>query len=195
MTHWAAPWTGQATLLAAGDVDTDQIIPARYLKATTREGLGAHLFADWRNQADGTPKPDFPLNDPGAAGRPILVAGRNFGCGSSREHGAWGLVDFGIRAIVAPSFGDIFRSNALKNGLLPIAVDSDSWTALVRTLEQVPEIGLTVDLPARQLRIGTWSTSFPIDPFARFCLIEGVDELGYLLQQAGAIQAFEEQHG
>ncbi len=194
MTRWTSPWNGRATLLAADDVDTDQIIPARFLKATTRDGLGAHLFADWRNQADGTPKSDFPLNRPGAASRPILVAGRNFGCGSSREHAPWALTDFGISAIVAKSFGDIFRSNALKNGLLPIAIDGDDWAALAQTLEQAPETEFTVDLPARQLRIGTWSTTFPIDPFARFCLIEGVDELGFLLQQEAAIQAFEEQH-
>lgn len=194
MSQWSQPWTSQATLLAADDVDTDQIIPARFLKATTREGLGAHLFADWRKQADGTPKPDFPLSDAGASSRAVLVAGRNFGCGSSREHAPWALIDFGIRAIVAPSFGDIFRSNAMKNGLLPIVVDSEDWTALVRTLEQAPETDLTIDLPARQLRVGTWSAEFPIDPFARFCLMEGVDELGFLLQQEAAIKAFEGQH-
>ncbi len=194
MTRWSRPWTGQAMLLAADDVDTDQIIPARFLKATTRDGLSAHLFADWRNQADGAPKPGFPLNLPDAASRPILVAGRNFGCGSSREHAPWALTDFGIRAIVAPSFGDIFRSNAMKNGLLPIAIGGDDWAMLAQALEQAPDTELTIDLPARQLRVGTWSTGFAIDPFARFCLIEGVDELGFLLQHEAAIKAFEEQY-
>ncbi|MEO8450864.1 MAG: 3-isopropylmalate dehydratase small subunit [Gemmatimonadota bacterium] len=191
---WAEPWAGRALLLPLDDVDTDQIIPARYLKGTARDGLGVHLFADWHHGPDGAPRSDFALADvaPGAAR--ILVAGRNFGCGSSREHAPWALADFGLRAIVARSFADIFRGNALKNGLLPIGLDAEPWTVLVRRLTLEPELELEVDLASQVIRFGSRRAAFPIDPFARQCLLEGVDELGFLLSREPEIAEYERAH-
>jgi 3-isopropylmalate/(R)-2-methylmalate dehydratase small subunit len=178
----------RTAVLAADDVDTDQIIPARFLVTTDREGLGRALFADWRFDAAGKPRPEFVLNRPEAAGCAILVAGRNFGCGSSREHAPWALLDFGFRAVVAASFADIFRTNALKNGLVPVAVDAATHAALVSMPAEEVEIDVEAATLAR--RDGT-RVPFPIEPFARHCLLNGIDELGYLLSQRPAIDAYE----
>src|SRR5215472_4018734 len=178
----------RTVVLPATNIDTDQIIPARFLTTTTRAGLGEHLFTDWRYAPDGTPRPEFVLNRPESAGCSILVAGRNFGCGSSREHAPWALVDYGIRAVVSTEIADIFRSNALKNGLLPVVVEE----ATSRWLIEHPGADVTIDVEATRLSLpdGT-SVSFPLEPFARFCLLNGVDELGFLLARAPQIEAFE----
>jgi len=166
----------RAVVLAADDVDTDQIIPARFLTGTSKTGLGAHLFADWRA------RPEFPLAQGGAAGAQILVAGVNFGCGSSREHAPWALVDWGFRAIIARSFADIFRDNALKNGLVPIALPDAACAQIERALHGDPARELRVDLPAQQVALaGAGLFGFAIDPFAKHCLTTGLDELGYIL--------------
>ena len=178
----------RTVVLPIENVDTDQIIPARFLKVTTRTGLGENLFSDWRYDASGQPRPDFVLNRPEAQGAQVLVAGDNFGCGSSREHAPWALHDYGFRAIVSTSIADIFTNNALKNGLLPIVVD----TAVHQKLLASPGADVTVDLEAQTLTLpdGT-ATRFPIDPFARYCLLNGVDELAFLLGQEEAIAAYE----
>lgn len=180
--------TSRTVVLPVGDVDTDQIIPARFLRTTSKEGLGQQLFADWRYLADGQPNPDFVLNKPEAAGAQVLVAGDNFGCGSSREHAPWALTDFGFRAVVSTSFADIFRSNSLKNGLVPVVVD----VATLEWLMANPGVEVTVDLENRTLNLPDGrQVSFPIEPFARYCLMQGVDQLGYLLSQDAAITAYE----
>lgn len=184
----------RAILLATDDIDTDQIIPARFLKTTDRLGLGRHLFADWRYEADGTTKPEFVLNAPGASARRILVGGRNFGCGSSREHAPWALADFGFQAIVAPSFADIFRNNALKNGIVPVQLTREQHESLVRQLTITPDEAASVDVAAQQFRIGAHAWSFPIAPFARHCLLEGIDQLGYLLGAEPEITRYEQAH-
>ena len=174
------------------NIDTDRIIPARFLTTTTREGLGRHAFNDWRWREDGTPDPAFPLNRPEAAGAAVLVAGRNFGCGSSREHAPWALLDAGIRAVISAEIADIFRSNALKNGLLPIVLDE----AVVDALLAAPGQDVAIDVAAATLTLPDGRAfAFPIDGFARTCLLEGVDQLGYLLKQAPHIQRFETNHG
>jgi 3-isopropylmalate/(R)-2-methylmalate dehydratase small subunit len=171
------------------NIDTDRIIPARFLTTTSREGLGRHAFNDWRWREDGTPDPDFPLNRPEAQGAQVLVAGRNFGCGSSREHAPWALRDAGLRAVVSAEIADIFRSNALKNGLLPIVLDE----AVVDELLAHPGIELAIDVAAATVTLPDGrSFGFPIDGFARTCLLEGVDQLGYLLKQLPHIQRHEE---
>ena len=175
-------------VLPQRDVDTDQIIPARYLKTTQRAGLGEALFADWRYDKDGTPRAEFPLNQPQARGAQVLVAGANFGCGSSREHAPWALHDFGFRAVVSSSIADIFRSNALKNGLLPVVVAADVHERLLAS----PGTQVSIDVETRTLTAEGLTSSFPLDPFARHCLMNGVDELGFLLSQSSAIDAFEE---
>jgi 3-isopropylmalate/(R)-2-methylmalate dehydratase small subunit len=181
-------FTSATTVLAIDDVDTDQIIPARFLTTTTRAGIGKALFADWRYDSDGKQIPGFPLNEPGAEARTILVAGRNFGCGSSREHAPWALHDFGFRAVISTEIADIFRNNSLKNGLLPIIVDKATHAWLIAN----PGAEVTVDLESREIRLpGGKAASFPIDGFARHCLLEGVDQTGFLLQQADAITQFE----
>jgi 3-isopropylmalate/(R)-2-methylmalate dehydratase small subunit len=181
-------FTATTAVLPLDNVDTDQIIPARFLKGTTRGGLGERLFADWRYDADGRPRPDFVLNRPEAKGARILVAGDNFGCGSSREHAPWALVDYGFRAVVSTSIADIFRGNALKNGLVPVVVDPASHRKLVGT----PGATVTVDVEARTVTLPDGSTaSFPLDPFARYCLLQGKDELEFLLSQERAIAAYE----
>jgi 3-isopropylmalate/(R)-2-methylmalate dehydratase small subunit len=178
----------RTVVLAANDVDTDQIIPARFLTSTQREGFGAALFADWRYDSAGRPAHDFVLNHPKSAGCHILVAGRNFGCGSSREHACWALREFGFRAVISRDFADIFRSNALKNGLLPVVVEED----LHRWLLDHPGIELQIDLERTALILpDERHVAFPIDAFARYCLMQGIDELGYLLSQRPAISAFE----
>ncbi len=178
----------RTVVLDQSDVDTDQIIPARFLTTTTREGLGKALFADWRYLADGSPDPDFVLNRPENAGRSILVAGNNFGCGSSREHAPWALADYGIRAVVSTEIADIFRSNALKNGLVPVNVPSDIHHWLLDNPGAEVEISVedsTIRLPDGR------SHQFPIEAFARYCLMQGTDQLGFLLDQREAIERFE----
>ena len=189
------PFTSKAVLLLVNDIDTDQIIPARFLKTTTKAGLGEQLFADWRYNSDGSPKSGFPLNNPELRDAQILVAGDNFGCGSSREHAPWALVDYGFRAVVATSFADIFRNNSLKNGLLPVAVDRNNYSALLESLSQNPTARLAVDLEKQQLSLPDGSsTQFSISSFARTCLLNGVDELGYLLSFEAQISAYESHH-
>jgi 3-isopropylmalate/(R)-2-methylmalate dehydratase small subunit len=174
--------------MPANNIDTDQIIPARFLTTTTREGLGTWLFNDWRYQADGSPRPDFVLNQPQARGCQILVAGRNFGCGSSREHAPWALLDYGIRAVISTEIADIFRSNSLKNGLLPIVVDD----ATSRWLLEHPGAELEIDLEQLRLQLPEGRfTRFELESFARYCLLHGIDELGYLLAQRERIAQFE----
>jgi 3-isopropylmalate/(R)-2-methylmalate dehydratase small subunit len=177
------------------NVDTDQIIPARYLKVTDKAGLGEALFADWRFNPDSTPKPDFILNRPEGQGARILLAGDNFGCGSSREHAPWALVGFGFKAIISTSFADIFRNNALKNGLLPIVVDRETHQQLLSLVEEDPQAEVTVDLASQTVQLPDGRrVTFPIDGFSRRCLLDGVDELGYLLGLEPAIAAYEAAH-
>jgi 3-isopropylmalate/(R)-2-methylmalate dehydratase small subunit len=180
--------TSKTVVLPVENVDTDQIIPARFLKATSKAGLGSKLFADWRFDAEGKAKSDFVLNRPGAAGAAVLVAGDNFGCGSSREHAPWALYDYGFRAVVSTSIADIFRNNSLKNGLLPVVVDKATHAKLLAA----PGASVTVSVEEKTLTLpdGT-RASFPLDPFARYCLLNGVDELEFLLSQETAIAAFE----
>jgi 3-isopropylmalate/(R)-2-methylmalate dehydratase small subunit len=177
--------------LVVDDVDTDQIIPARFLKATSKIGLGTKLFADWRFDADGNPKPDFILNRPEAAGATVLVAGDNFGCGSSREHAPWALVDYGFRAVISTSIADIFRNNSLKNGFIPVVVDAASHAKLLAA----PGAPVTISVKDQTVTLPDGGkVSFPIDPFARYCLLQGVDELEFLLSQDKEISAFEKRH-
>ncbi|HVH29105.1 MAG TPA: 3-isopropylmalate dehydratase small subunit [Vicinamibacterales bacterium] len=181
-----------AVAIPSNDVDTDQIIPARYLKVTDKAGLGAALFADWRYNPDGSPKPEFVLNTPNAQSAQILLAGDNFGCGSSREHAPWALTGYGFRAVVSTSFADIFRNNALKNGLLPVVVDAEVHAELMNAVARAPLAELSVDLERQALTLpGGREVSFPIDPFSKTCLLKGTDELGYLLSFEREIAAFE----
>ncbi|MEI8298898.1 MAG: 3-isopropylmalate dehydratase small subunit [Pseudomonadota bacterium] len=181
----------RTVVLSSTNIDTDQIMPARFLTTTTREGLGKHLFADWRYDAAGQPIADFVLNKPEAAGCQILVAGRNIGCGSSREHAPWGLYDYGFRAVISSEIADIFRNNSLKNGLLPIEVDAETHAWLLAN----PGVELSVDLQTRTVTLPTGkSVSFAVEAFARYCLLNGVDETGYLLSQEAAIRAYETRH-
>ncbi|PIV32460.1 MAG: 3-isopropylmalate dehydratase small subunit [Lysobacterales bacterium CG02_land_8_20_14_3_00_62_12] len=171
------------------NIDTDQIIPARFLSTTERNGLGRYAFHDWRYRDDGSVNPDFVFNQPQNVGRSILVAGRNFGCGSSREHAPWALVDFGLRAVISAEIADIFRNNALKNGLLPVVLPA----AVVDELLAHPDWSLELDVATRQLRLPDGRCyEFPLDEFQQVCLLDGVDELGYLLARTEAIQHFEE---
>ncbi len=180
--------TSRSVVLRETNIDTDQIIPARFLSTTERAGLGKNAFNDWRWQADGTPNPEFAFNQPHNQGRSILLAGRNFGCGSSREHAPWALTDLGLRAIVSSEIADIFRGNSLKNGLLPIVLDE----ADVQALMQNPDDELTIDLAARELRASSGKAySFPLDGFSQTCLLEGVDQLGWLLGRVPEIEAYE----
>jgi 3-isopropylmalate/(R)-2-methylmalate dehydratase small subunit len=181
----------RTVVLPATNIDTDQIIPARFLTSTSKAGFGKHLFADWRYDAAGNPKPQFPLNRPEAAGAGILVAGRNIGCGSSREHAPWALQDFGFQAVISTEFADIFRTNSLKNGLLPVVVDERTHAWLLAN----PGAELTIDVQSSTVSLpdGT-SVKFPLEGFARYCLLNGVDELGYLLTQNAAIGAYEQAH-
>ena len=174
------------------NIDTDQIIPARFLKTISKAGLGDQLFNDWRYDATGAPNPDFVLNKPAAKGAAILLAGDNFGCGSSREHAPWALTQFGFRAVISTSFADIFKQNSLKNALLPIVVPRDVHAALFAAHAANPDMQLGVDLAAQTLTLPDGrAVEFPVDAFAKHCLLEGVDELGYILQQEPAIAAYE----
>lgn len=182
--------------LLVNDVDTDQIIPARYLKVTDKNGLAEGLFYGWRFRPDGSPNPDFPLNQTAYQGCQILLAGDNFGCGSSREHAPWALVGWGIRAIISTSFADIFRNNALKNGLLPVQVDAAAHQRLLKLVGEQEQVKTTVDLAGQKLYLTDGSTvDFPIDLFSKMCLLKGVDPLGYLLKHANQIAEYEVRYG
>jgi 3-isopropylmalate/(R)-2-methylmalate dehydratase small subunit len=181
----------RTVVIASSNIDTDQIIPARFLRVTTREGLGKNLFSEWRYHADGSPKPEFVLNRPEAAGCQVLVADRNFGCGSSREHAPWALLDYGFRAVISSEIADIFRNNSLKNGLLPIVLPHED----VQWLLANPGIEVTVDLDAGKVTApGGREFAFEVERFARFCLLNGVDELGFLRGQEAAIARYEATH-
>ncbi|HMA06702.1 MAG TPA: 3-isopropylmalate dehydratase small subunit [Ramlibacter sp.] len=178
------------------NIDTDQIIPARFLKTVSKEGLGDQLFYDWRYDAQGQPRADFVLNHPLAKGVQILLAGDNFGCGSSREHAPWALTQFGFRAVISTSFADIFKQNALKNSLLPIVVSSDVHDKLSQMVAEMPFLKLRVDLAAQRMTLPSGQgIKFPVDEFAKHCLLEGIDELDYVLQQEAAIAAYESEGG
>jgi len=178
----------KTVVIPSSNIDTDQIIPARFLTTTTKDGLGRQLFADWRYASDGSPNPDFVLNRPEARGAQVLVAGRNFGCGSSREHAPWALLDFGFRAVISTELADIFRGNSLKNGLLPIMVDD----ATSQWLMDHPGAEVDIDLAAARLTLPTGvSVAFPLEAFARHCLLNGIDELGYLRSRMGDIERYE----
>ena len=185
--------TSRILPLPVNDIDTDQIIPARFLKATDKKGMGDNLFADWRYNADGSPKADFVLNQPNSKDAHILLAGDNFGCGSSREHAPWALTGFGFKAVISTSFADIFRNNSLKNGLIPIIVDEATHKMLFDLVEEIPNAEVTVDLASQTLILPNGSVQFPIDPFNKTCLLNGVDELGYILGFEKEIAAFETQ--
>ena len=178
----------RTAVLPYDDIDTDQIIPARFLTTTTRDGLGEAAFADWRYDSQGNPEPGFVLNTPEARDCAILVTGSNFGCGSSREHAAWALAAYGFRAVVSPKIADIFRSNALKNGLLPVVVDPPVHQWLVDN----PGAEVEIDLERRRLRLPDGhEAEFPVDSFSRYCLLNGTDQLGFLQQHTDAIERFE----
>lgn len=180
--------TSRTVVLPFGNVDTDQIVPARFLVRTTREGIGGALFADWRYDSAGKPKPGFALNKPEAKGCEVLVAGPNFGCGSSREHAPWALLDYGFRAVISTEIADIFRKNSLNNGLVPVVVDEDTAAWLIAN----PGAQVTIDLERTALTLPTGaSVRFPLDAFARHCLLNGVDPLGFLLSRRDAIDAYE----
>ena len=188
--------TSHAVALPVQDIDTDQIIPARFLKAVDRSAMGENLFADWRKLPGGSPDPTFPLNQPTSAGAQILLAGKNFGCGSSREHAVWALTGAGFQAVIAESFADIFRNNALKNGLLPVAVSEGSIQDLFARVEHDPYTSFTIDLNDQTLSFADLPpVQFEIDPFARRCLLDGVDQLGYLLTHVDRIAEYEAAHG
>ena len=185
-------FTSRVIPLPAENVDTDQIIPARYLKTTDKSGLAEALFRDWRYEEDGTPKPDFVLNRPEMEGRQVLLAGDNFGCGSSREHAPWALTSWGIRAVISSSCADIFRNNALKNGLLPIIVDPPTHARLFDLLATDPDMEVTVDLDVQAVHLPTdEDIPFEVDPFARQMLLAGTDEIGWLLARQSAVEAWE----
>jgi 3-isopropylmalate/(R)-2-methylmalate dehydratase small subunit len=174
------------------NVDTDQIIPARFLKTISKQGLGQSLFCDWRYDAQGRPKPDFILNQPSVQGAQVLLAGDNFGCGSSREHAPWALLQYGFRAVISTSFADIFKANSLKNGLLPVIVPPDVHAELFAAVSKDPNATVQIDLPNQTLTIpGGRKVQFPVDSFSKHCLLEGVDEIGYTLHHEAEIAAFE----
>jgi len=179
----------RTVVLANQDIDTDQIVPARFLTTTSRDGLGKHLFADWRFNKDGSNKDDFVLNKAEAEGCEILVAGNNFGCGSSREHAPWALLDFGFKAVISTEIADIFRNNSLKNGFLPIVVDVATHAWLLEN----PGAELSIDVTASTLTLpGDKVIEFHLDGFARYCIVEGIDQLGFLQKHMNKIEEFEE---
>lgn len=184
--------TSRLAPLPIDNIDTDQIIPARYLKVTGKEGLGEGLFASWRTRADGTPDPDFVLEREEYRDAHILLAGENFGCGSSREHAPWALLDAGFRAVLSPRFADIFRNNSLKNGLLVAEIPRPAYRRLLAMVEGDSSTEVTIDLEDQAVILpGGESVSFPIDPFSKHCLLNGVDQLGYLVEQLPAVERFE----
>ena len=185
------PFESRMVLIARDNIDTDQIIPARFLKTISKAGLGDQLFYDWRYDAEGKPKPDFVLNQPESKACQVLLAGDNFGCGSSREHAPWALTQYGFRAVISTSFADIFKGNSLKNSLLPIVVPADAHAELMKN----PDAAVKVDLASQTLTLPSGrKVEFPVDSFAKHCLLEGIDELGYIQQQEPAIAAFEAAH-
>ena len=188
--------TGRIVAIPVNDIDTDQIIPARFLKVTDKEGLGKAAFCDWRYLEDGTtPNPDFILNKPQYQGASVLIAGDNFGCGSSREHAPWALSGAGFQAVVSTDFADIFRNNALKNGLLPIVVDEETQRQLFSLADEDPSTAVSVDVESQTLTLPDGrGVSFPLDGFSKFCLLNGVDQLGYLLALEDETLAYESQH-
>jgi len=183
--------TSRALAIPVNDIDTDQIIPAQFLKVTDKNGLADALFFNWRYNDDKSPKADFIINKPESQGAQILLAGDNFGCGSSREHAPWALTSWGIRAVISTSFADIFRNNSLKNGLIPIIVDEETHKMLFDLVEEAPRAELTVDLAAQTVSFPGGSFTFPIDAFNKTCLLNGVDELGYIMGFEKDIAAFE----
>ena len=187
---------GSIVSIPVNDIDTDQIIPARFLKVTDKEGLGKAAFCDWRYLEDGeTPNPDFILNNPAYQGASVLIAGDNFGCGSSREHAPWALLGAGFQAVISTDFADIFRNNALKNGLLPIIVDADTQQQLFSLADEDPSTTVSVDVEAQTLTLPDGrAVSFPLDGFSKYCLLNGVDQLGYLLDLDEEVQAYESKH-
>jgi 3-isopropylmalate/(R)-2-methylmalate dehydratase small subunit len=181
-----------AVPLRAENVDTDQIIPARFLTAVTKAGMGDGLFASWRYHADGSPKPDFVLNRPEYAGAQVLISGRNFGSGSSREHAVWALTEYGFKAVITPGYGDIFYNNSLKNGLLPVVLPTETVNMLLDLVEEEPATPIVVDLQTQSVILPDGQQhKFDIDPFRKICLLEGVDDLGYIMKQEAAIADFE----
>ena len=190
-----AKLTSRMVPLPIDNVDTDIIVPARFLKVTDKAGMDQYLFRDWRFDADGNPRPDFILNQPRAKGAQILLAGKNFGSGSSREHAPWALLAFGFRCVISTSFADIFNGNSLKNGLLPVVVPPETHAELFRLVERDPDAAVTIDLASQTLVLpGGQTTSFPIDNFSKQCLLAGVDQLGYVLKQEAHIRAYEAAH-
>ena len=184
--------TSSAVPMREENIDTDQIIPAKYLTAVTKAGMGDGLFSSWRYNADGTPKAEFVLNQPQFNGSKILVAGRNFGSGSSREHAVWALTEYGFRSVIAPQFADIFYNNSLKNGLLPVALPEDVVNKLLETVEKNPNFQITVDLATQTVTFENGEKhEFQIDAFRKLCLLEGVDDLGYIMKHDDAISSFE----
>ena len=187
--------SGRVVALAINDIDTDQIIPARYLKVTDKAGLGAACFSDWRYEADGSPKADFPLNQPQHQGARVLIGGHNFGCGSSREHAPWALIGAGFGAVISTYFADIFRNNALKNGLLPIVVDEATHQQLISLAQEDPNTSVSIDLEAQTITLPDGrAVTFPIDGFSKHCLLNGVDQLGFLLSLDAHTVAYESAH-
>jgi 3-isopropylmalate/(R)-2-methylmalate dehydratase small subunit len=187
--------TSHMVAIPTENIDTDQIIPARFLKTISKAGLGVNLFSDWRYDENSQPKPDFPLNLPESQGANVLLAGDNFGCGSSREHAPWSLMDWGFQAVISTSFADIFRNNALKNGLLPVIVDEETHRQLLSLVEEAPATQVKIDLEKQTLTLPDGrSVTFPIDNFSKSCMLEGVDQLGYLLKQAESVAAYEAAH-
>ncbi len=183
--------SGTAVPLPIENIDTDQIIPARFLKSTDKKGFGENLFRDWRYEIDGEQKPDFILNQDTYSGE-ILVAGTNFGCGSSREHAAWALADYGFKAVISSFFADIFKGNALNNGLLPITVSKEFLADVFAAMEQDPKVSFTIDLENQTLSVGKdLQTSFEIDPYKKMCLMKGYDDIDYLVSNKDKIEAFE----
>ncbi len=187
--------TSHAVVIPSENIDTDQIIPARFLKVLDKDGLGKSLFCDWRYLPDGTNVPDFPLNYAASEGAQVLIAGDNFGCGSSREHAPWALVGWGIRVVISTSFADIFKGNSLKNGLLPVVVSQDIHQKLLAAQAANPKAQVTVDLAQNLLTLPDGSTTaFPVDSFAQHCLLHGIDQLGYILSFDDKIKVFEAAH-
>jgi 3-isopropylmalate/(R)-2-methylmalate dehydratase small subunit len=187
--------TSHLVAIPTENIDTDQIIPAQFLKTISKAGLGQNLFYHWRYGEDGSPNPNFALNQPEARGAQILLAGDNFGCGSSREHAPWSLMDYGFTAVISTSFADIFRNNSLKNGLLPVIVDEQTHRQLLSLVEEDPATQVSIDLEEQIVGLPDGrAIPFPIDPFSKTCLLEGLDQLGYLLKQDALVAGYEAAH-
>jgi len=188
-------FTATMAPLPINDIDTDQIIPARFLKVTDKKGLGANAFSDWRYESDGNPKPDFVLNKPEYQSAQVLIGGHNFGCGSSREHAPWALVGAGMKAVVSTYFADFFRNNALKNGLLPVEVDEATHRQLISLAEEDPTSQITIDLASQTVTLPDGrQVQFPIDGFSKHCLLNGVDQMGYLISLQAEVETYEGEH-